>query len=231
MKTSFGQDAQNTQFGDNKDHNRHFVVFSIVILVGALGALYVLNSFGIFVIAGNSGQLTEEKCLELFGTDSVGFNEFVDGNKTLKQAVFVEGPDVKTMTIEHDSGVLKCSVKFRSNQSIFKSKGLGSGEYDCDNSHVTYAGRSESSYFALSKEFELNVNSNVTVDRPSNSGIASLDEQYSKFPEKLSGEVSFDFGQDKFIIENVYTNNRVVFDNEMNNLKGKNCPSLVELIA
>ncbi|GEM_PF-5919538 len=232
MRTYFGEDGQSTDFGQNKEHNRHFVVISVVLLVGALGALYLLNFFGIFLISGSSGVLSEDKCLELFGVDSsVGFNEFVDGNKTIKQANLIEGPKITSMLIEESSGVIKCSIKFRSNQTIFKSKGLGSGQYDCDNIHVTYAGRNENNYFALSKEFELSGSSNITVDRPSNSGIPELDKEYSKFPEKLSGEVGFDFGLDNFVVENLYTNNRAVFDKELNVLKDRNCPSLFDLIS
>ncbi|MBI4895091.1 MAG: hypothetical protein HY831_01225 [Candidatus Aenigmarchaeota archaeon] len=231
MKTHFAQEGQPTNFGDNRDHNRHFVLISVVLLVGALGTLYLLNFFGIFLVSGNSGQLSEDKCMELFGIGSVGFNEFVDGDKTIKQGTLIDGPKISTMVIEEENENIKCSLRFRSNQTIFKSKGLGSGEYDCDNIHVTYAGRNENNYFALSKEFELSSSSNVTVDRPSNSGIPSLDKEYSKFPEKMSGEVVFDFGIDNFVVENVYTNNRTIFDNELNSLKDKNCPSLFDLLA
>src|SRR3989344_1405991 len=127
-------------FGVSKRHNRHFLILSVCILAVAVAALYVFSYFGYFGSGQVSSQLTEDKCLDIFYSE-VGFNsqftEISSGNKTVKEARFVDGSSLTKLIIEKDGENIKCYIKRSSDSSIFKSKGLGSTGYSCENSNVS----------------------------------------------------------------------------------------------
>ena len=229
--------ADNTQkeFGSSKEHNRHFVIVSVVLLVAALIVLYLLNSFGYFGSPQIQGLLTEENCLQIFSgysnVDNIGFSQFTEGNKLVSKANSLDSNT--RFSVERSDEGLKCSVKKRSTESLFKSKGLGSSEYKCGDVLVTYSGSSEEQFFVITKETQLPESTVLKVDatNPGSIGIPEFDEKLKQLPERSDVDLELTFGDQKFIQEISYISSKELYENELNLFRNRYCGSFFELVS
>lgn len=225
-------------FGHSRDHNRHFVIMTSVILVACLAALYVLNSFGYFGLNLVDSKLTEDYCLDLFSNDvdvaGIGFIEYNDNGRIVKESSVLDKNRLIRLGIETEGENIRCSISARENSTIFRVKGIGSSEYMCDDIKVSYSGGSQDGYYYVIEEIELPKTSTISssADKPEGeSGIPEVDSQLQQLPEQFSGDIEFDFGEYRYLQTITYSSNNQLYGKTLEPLRSKNCPDFFELIS
>ncbi|MBI5332045.1 MAG: hypothetical protein HZB65_00570, partial [Candidatus Aenigmarchaeota archaeon] len=229
---SYSPDENNQEFGSSRSHNRHFVITTVVILIAAVALLYFFNGFGIFGITASGASLSKEQCMQLFGeqveTKNILFSEYSNSNGAVKEATIIRDTITKLRIETLNTEEMKCYIKKQSDDSMFAAKGLGSGEYDCDDAKVTYSGRFDG-YFILIKENELanTLNIESSGSKPDATGIAEFDESLTELPDKISGSIEMPVNN-RFVQEITYTNSKLIYEKE---LADKSCMTAAELLA